>query len=242
MSYFNQAQALLDNSEEKLKTISKHYKTSLESKDISTTLLIEIKNFFENLRSALDFTAHGLFESYGNSKKSKPKIYFPYASENQSLSQFRKKKGIETCIPGLSTSRPDIVIKLESYQWFYSTKNDWLLKFMKLNNENKHEKLSPQVQTETREMNITSRGVGIRMTGGAQIKMGKGTQIKMGDMTIPGGQSFSSNNPPITYGEGKKEITIWISFNFKEFDLPVIPFLKSCLQGVTRILNELSVL
>ncbi len=34
-------------------------------------LLIEIKNFMENLRSALDYSAHGLFDKYGDKKKSK---------------------------------------------------------------------------------------------------------------------------------------------------------------------------
>jgi hypothetical protein len=34
----------------------------LNARNIGVDLLVEIKNFFENLRSALDFTAHGLFE------------------------------------------------------------------------------------------------------------------------------------------------------------------------------------
>jgi len=56
-------------------------------------------------------------------------------------SEFKSKNIIENKIPGLSKSRPDIVSVIEGYQAFSRNENDWLPKFMDLNNENKHQNL-----------------------------------------------------------------------------------------------------
>ena len=52
---------------------------SLNEKEIKKSLLIEIKNLMENVRSSLDYCANGLFYKYGYSKKDNVDIYFPYA-------------------------------------------------------------------------------------------------------------------------------------------------------------------
>jgi len=82
MSYFDDAKELVKHAENQFGRIKKLYEQSLHKRSIEPELLIEIKNLMENLRSALDFTAHGLFNKYGNSTKSGLKIYFPYATEN----------------------------------------------------------------------------------------------------------------------------------------------------------------
>lgn len=75
-----------------LPRIRREYEASLQEKTVSPALLIEIKNLFENLKSALDFTTCGLFESYGSSKNKKPKIYFPYAKGDQTQAAFEKSR------------------------------------------------------------------------------------------------------------------------------------------------------
>ena len=60
MSYFDDAKQLITHAEAKLVEIEQAYKDSLNDKAIKSELLIEIKNFMENLRSSLDFTAQGL--------------------------------------------------------------------------------------------------------------------------------------------------------------------------------------
>ncbi|MDO9097175.1 MAG: hypothetical protein Q7U60_03535, partial [Candidatus Methanoperedens sp.] len=151
MSCFDDAKALVDHSKETFKRITEIYNQSLKEKEIKSTLLIEIKNFMENLRSALDYTAHGVFDKYGSSYKGDPKIYFPYASISESMNDFRNKKRIEYCIPGIEKRRPDILTKIESYQHFSDKNNKWLPLFMDLNNENKHQKLTPQNRKEYKE-------------------------------------------------------------------------------------------
>jgi len=65
------------------------YRESLAEKAIKPALAVEIKNLMENLRSALDYAAIGLFAKYGKSKSASPRIYFPYAFENQTADEFR---------------------------------------------------------------------------------------------------------------------------------------------------------
>ncbi len=73
-----------------------------------------------------------------------------------------------------------------------------------------------------------------------RMSISKSAQMKMGDMIIPGGQSFDTNNPPTTLGEGTKEIVTWVSFHFLINGYPVLPFLKQCLLGTETIVDELS--
>jgi hypothetical protein len=194
----------------------------------------------ENLWSAMDYTAHGLFEKYGSSTSKSPRIYFPYAFLSQSETEFRRSKRIDDCIPGLSVNRPDIVEKIISFQYFSDKHNQWLPVFMQLNNENKHQQLTPQILKETKELRISSGGASISMGSGASISIGRGASIQIGETTIPGGQTFNAERPPVTIGPGKKEVVTWISFHFSTTDTPVLPLLKQPLEGVDRIVSELS--
>ena len=81
-----------------------------------------------------------MFATFGGSKKSDPKVYFPCANADVDRQRFRDKI-VEHCIPGLLASRPDIVDRLETYQHFGHTGN-WLLVLVELVNEHKHEQLS----------------------------------------------------------------------------------------------------
>jgi len=239
MSYFNDTKKLIKHAENQFGKIKKIYEQSLREKSIKSELLIEIKNLMENLRSALDFTAYGLFIKYGDQTISNPKIYFPYALERQSKSDFQNQNRIEKCIPGLSVSRPDIVTKIESYQYFADPTNVWLPQFMILCNENKHQQLTPQERREIKQLKLTSGRTSINLGEGASISMGSGTQIRMGRMVIPGGQKFDVNNPPATIGSGTKEIITWVSFHFSSNNQPVIPFLDRCVDGIKKIIEEL---
>jgi len=240
MGRFEDAQELVDHAREDLAKIGKVYAESLEAKEVKGRLLVEIKNLLENLRSALDFTARGLFEKYGTSTKVDPNIYFPYARLNQDRATFEKSKRIDTCIPGLSTSRADIADRLLAMQHFSAPSNRWLPEFMDLNNENKHKRLTPQTRRETKELRISSGGASISMGEGASISMGAGTSISFGSGSIiRGGQVFDVNRPPRVEGPASAEVIRWISFHFDTTGQPVMPFLDTAVKGVAAILSEL---
>lgn len=65
------------------------------------------------------------YGKYGNGK-SHAKTYFPYALATQTASDFQNSKRIETCIPGISASRPDVVSVLESCQHYAGPEWKWL--------------------------------------------------------------------------------------------------------------------
>jgi hypothetical protein len=239
MGAFEDADSLIQHADVELPKIKTAYEASLHAKEISSTLLIEIKNFCENLRSALDFAATGIFDRYGTSSTSKPKIYFPYATAAQTQAAFEKSGRIDTCIPGLSGSRPAIVRLLLEMQHFGSRGYTWLPSFMELTNENKHQRLTPQVRKETKELRISGEGASMSLGEGTSISIGQGAFISIGGSIIPGGQSFDVNRPPQVKG-GKAEVITWVSFHFETNDQPVIPFLENVLDGVRNIVTDLS--
>lgn len=240
MNYFNDAKELIEHSKQEFEKIKKTYEESLHVKQIKPTLLIEIKNFMENLRSALDFIAHGLFDKYGDQSRTNPKIYFPYAWQGLNQADFNARTIVDSKIPGLSASRPDIANKIEGYQYFSSPRNSWLPKFMDLNNENKHQRLTPQQRTEVKELNISSGNVSMSIGQGASIQIGRGASVQIGETIIPGGQNIDVNNPAKFFGPGKQTVITWVSFNFSSNNEPVLPLLQQSLVGVEKIFTELS--
>jgi hypothetical protein len=229
MGHFTNAEQLLQHAKEQYTVINKHYQSSLLEKNINQGLLIEIKNFMENLRSALDYTIHGLFEKYGDKSYNK-KLYFPYAKIGNNEVDFKKR--VEKMFPDNSK----IIDVLTSHQVFVSSKNAWLPKFMDINNENKHQFLTPQIRKETRQINISSGKVSIGIGEGASIQMGANTMIQIGNAIIPGGQTIDVNNPAKIFGNDvKQEVIIWISFHFSTNNEPVLPLLEDSLKGISEI-------
>ena len=242
MGHFDDAKELIKYARGRLPEIQSAYETSLSDQKVKPQLLIEIKNFMENLRSALDFTAHGLFDKYGASTSRSPRIYFPYATLNQSETCFRRSSKIDACIPGLSSNRPDIAEKIISFQHFSAEQNKWLPIFMQLNNENKHQQLTPQTRKEKKELKMSSGGASVSIGSHASISVGRGASVQIGRMIVPGGQSFSADKPPVTFGPGKKEVITWVSFHFSTTDTRVLPLLNQALEGVSRIVPELEIM
>lgn len=235
---FDDALELVRHAEQELPKIRAAYEQSLDARSISSTLLIEIKNFCENLRSALDFAATGVFERYGTSKSARPRIYFPYASPGQSRDAFEISGRIEASLPGVAKTRPDIAATLLDMQAFSASGYRWLPTFMEITNENKHQRLTPQTRKEQKELRISGLGASMSLGQGASISMGPGTSISIGGAIIRGGQSFDVNNPPRVQG-GKVELITWVSFHFSANDAPVMPLLENALNGVREIVTKL---
>ena len=239
ISHFDDAKELVNHAKGALPKLEQDYQSSLHDKTIKPAVLIDIKNLMENLRSALDFSAHGLFAKYGTSPKANPKIYFPYAQLGQTQAAFLAANHIENFIPGIA-ARPDVVARLNSYQHYSDPKNKRLPQFMDLNNENKHEKLTPQTRKEARQLRIESRGTAIDLGPGASISMGSGASIQFGDVVIPGGQDFSGERPAMVHGSGTQTVIVWVSFTFDANGETVLPFLKNAISQVEWIVNELA--
>jgi hypothetical protein len=238
MTAFDDAATLVRHAESVLPKFRAAYESSLHDKRISPSLLVEIKNSCENLRSALDFAATGVFHRDCPSLQRRPKIYFPYATRGQARETFEKSGRIEACIPGLTASRPDVAQLLVEMQHFGSKGYTWLPEFMDLTNENKHQRLTPQIRKEAKELRISGGGASISLGEGASISLGSGASISVGGAMIPGGQSFDVNRPPRVEG-GKVDVITWVSFQFETNGQPVVPFLETALKGVDEIVKAL---
>ena len=242
MDYFDDAKSLIEAAKSDLSAIKSEYELCLSDQHIRKALLIKIKNFMENLRSALDYTAHGLFESYGDpGQRGRNKIYFPYAAASIELSRFRQQQTIQNSIPGLPRNRPDIVEKLESYQHFASHKNSWFPEFMALNNTNKHQKLTPQEKTEIKQLSISSPTTPGIVLIAPTINIDKDAEIRLGDTKLKGSDLIPLDRKgKVKVGDVTQEVSIWISFRFKDTDIDVYPFLERALVGIEQIIDELS--
>lgn len=232
------SRSLLAHCRTTLGTIRQEYDASLHEKTIKPSLKISVKNFMENLRSALDYGAVALFNRYGSAGGKKPHIYFPYATSKQSLADFRTAKRVEACIPGLTSSRPDIASLLESFQ-HWAQGFEWLPRFMDLNNTNKHQELTPQTRSATKELRVSSSGASMSIGEGASISIGHGASIQIGGAVIRGGQTISPSSPPIVGGQGKVEVITWVSFSFTATGDPVLQLLEASLVGTERIVAKL---
>jgi hypothetical protein len=217
MTKFDDALELVKHSEENLEVILSLHQQCLEEQIIKPLFPIKIKNFMENLRSALDYCASALFAKYGYSKKAYPKIYFPYAKLSDDRCKFREKI-VERAIPGLLFSRPDIVDKFESYQHFANSGN-WLPLLIALTNENKHEQLTPQIQKQY-------TAVVIRGT----IPPGGTVEINLRNIPLGGGQ----DKPFHAVAEK------WKCLEFATNEVPVLVLLVTALINVRKIIEELS--
>ena len=85
MSRRKNIDALLSKSEKDLSTLKTDYDAALRVKNISEEIKIDIKNIFENLRSAHDYLAHDISDQMATSQPTK--LYFPI---RQSSAEFEK--------------------------------------------------------------------------------------------------------------------------------------------------------
>ncbi len=217
MAQFDDARTLLAHSQAKAKTLRTLHKQCLAAKSVKPQFLIEVKNFMENLRSALDYCARGLFAKYGHSNKANPQIYFPYARPPDHKIKFRNEI-VERSIPGVLASRPDIVDMLETYQYFGNTGN-WLPLFMRITNENKHEELTPQVEKQYAAVAISGT-----------IPAGGTVKIDLTNIPLGGGP-----DKPFHAVAGT-----WNGLEFTSTGVLVMPHLEHALRNVIRIVDELS--
>lgn len=117
------------------------YEEGLSKREVSPRTGVIIKNFCENLRSALDWLAEEIRETCGISGPRR--IYFPVFS---SRAEFDNK--MKEWFPGLDTKYPEVWQYLLDMQPFSPNGEKWLREFNEINNENKHFDLVVQTSNE----------------------------------------------------------------------------------------------
>ena len=215
--------ALIIKVEKDFVTLKTDYDRSLKEKVVSEELKIDIKNIFENLRSALDYIAYDVFEMLktGNDPG---KLYFPISQNKKNFD-----KRISNDFPTLEVNFADIYKIMESIQPYH---DDWLTKFNKLNNSNKHQNLVEQIRNESKRTTVTNKsGVG------GSVSWGEGAVFV--DSNVNGVPIDLQTQLPVPNDRLNTKIEIWVDFRFKENDESVLPFIEKSIDQIENLFSNI---
>lgn len=223
MSRRKNIEALLARAEKSVTPLKADYDAALKAKTISEDIKIDIKNIFENLRSALDYLAHDISEHLAGSQPAR--LYFPIRQTPADFDQAMAKD-----YPGVRESHPAVYAVLKQAQPF----NDpWLGQFNALNNNSKHQDLVEQTRTESKHVSVTSP------IGGGGVSWGPGVTFG-GGVSVMGVPIDPRTQLPVPNNQVKTEITIWVDFKFKDNGLSVIPFIQESIKRVAALHEQIS--
>ena len=207
-------------------------------RDKSLDLRVPVKNLMENLRSALDYMAHDIYESCCKSPRaasgqSDPKnIYFPYG---QTEADFKARA--ESSLPGLASNAPNVYKMLLSIQPFFCG-DSWLYDLCVILNEKKHDRLKAQERSESETYTVESQH------GSVTIPVNN-PNIKV--TSLPGAVKIFG--VPAEFREDgihtapsdklKHTRTKWVAFTFIDTNVNVINLLDKATAGINNIAEEL---
>ena len=210
--------ALIGKCRAALDALKNDYQSSLRAKNVSEELKIDIKNILENLRSCLDYIARDIHDKFIAGSSSK--LYFPI---RPTFTEFEQV--IARDFSGLDQTSPDVCNILEKVQPY---NDDWLGKFNRLNNNNKHEDLVEQTRTETKQVTVSSKSGEGSVSWGPGVTFGSGVSI-MGVPIDPKTQLPVSNTTTET------KVEIWVDFRFADNGESVLPFLTKSIDKVETL-------
>jgi hypothetical protein len=147
MQTISDARLLLQDAEKLYREIEVIHNTYCHQESIPPNIKLKIKQFLENIDSALGYEAFNIFSKYctvppDKLEQHESKLYFPVRNSKKSYDQF-----IERWYPGLKEANPTIVAKIEKYQPF-PNQPTWLSRLKHLVNKNKHRNLTKQTKRQ----------------------------------------------------------------------------------------------
>jgi hypothetical protein len=116
--------------------------------------------------------------------------------------------------------------------------DDWLYQFCQIVNEKKHDVLTPQKTTETQTMTASVGGASITMpinNPNFSVQQGPGVQVTFGGIPI---RLSNQGIEPLAPGL-QRTITTWISFEFADTNIQVLPLLKNALIKIKKFSQDI---
>lgn len=216
-SRFPEVNSVMAAAAARLPGIEKQYVDALHAQQVPTPLLVEIKAYLADLRSALDYLSHKIAGTDGN---------FPIcAHANDFAGRFQN----------VDPATRAAIAKWQPYQG-----NDWLKWFNVLNNKNKHVTLVPQTRHEMVETRVTAPGQsgGVSWTQGVTFS---------GGVSVMGVPIDPRTQLPVPNNIVKTERITWVSFNFDPSVAPTelppgiaaLPFLKDVMGKIANAVSEI---
>jgi len=221
-----------------LKSLKQQYNLALTEKQIPTSLQVDMKNFMENLRSALDYMAHDIYEIVLKPERDKAgekeieTIYFPYGKTENDF-----KSSIGSSLPNLQALCPSIYAAIEGIQP-HICGDGWLYEFCRILNEKKHNTLTPQKRTETKTMTASTNNVSVTMpinSPNFSIHQGENCSVTIGGIPV---RLSNQGIEPLAPGL-QRRITTWVSFQFADTGIHVLPLLEKALKNIDQLSTEI---
>lgn len=217
--------ALLSKAQDQLKAIRTEYDQSLNAQQIAPALKIDIKNLCENLRSALDYIAHDIREKHCPAANPRDRFYFPILPDAQAFARQANQ-----WFPGLAAACPAVWTLLENIQP-YQPGYQWLGRFNRLNNENKHGNLVEQTRQEVHRITATSSGSSVSWDP-ASVRFGAGVYI--------GGVPVNpATQMPVPHQSQTVERAIWVDFQFADIGVSALSLLSDSGAGISDIAKRI---
>jgi len=214
--------ALIKKCRDSMESLKNDYQASLHAKEVSEELKIDIKNIIENLRSCLDYIARDVHEKFISGTPGR--FYFPI---RHTSTEFQQAIARDFC--DLDKLAPGVYGTIENVQPY---NDEWLGKFNRLNNNNKHEDLVEQTRTESKRVTVTSKAGGGSVSWGPGVTFGSGVSV-MGVPVDPRTQMPVPNTTTDT------KIEIWVDFKFRDNNESVIQFLANSVDKVESLCNTI---
>lgn len=134
--------------------------------------------------------------------------------------------------PDLNVNSTKVYGILENIQPYKKAENSWLSSFNKINNENKHQQLTPQTRTETKRVNVQSNnGTSVSWNPSA-VRFGSGVSIAGVPVNPITQMPMPSNTQTVT-------IETWVDFQFEGTGVSAIWLVKESLKHVKEIFTNL---
>jgi hypothetical protein len=227
MERYSDVLALIAESKEQYMEVKKLYDKSLRDKSLD--IRIKVKNLMENLRSILDYSSHDIYEDVckpNRQKLNKPdphKIYFPHGRNENDF-----EKCIAAFLPSLQVVDPSIYSLIRNVQPFVSG-SSWICDLCDINNENKHDKLTPQTREEIETYTVEGAqgSVSILLNNPNVTIASQPGAVKI--FGVPA--QFTSEGIKTAPSNLRHKRTVWVSFIFEGTSINVLNLLNSAVPG-----------
>jgi len=196
------------------------YEASLLAGEVLLELKIIVKEIFDHLRSSLDYAAREVVEC--TSALSNKPVYFPIVGKAFDAKDFKGRFG--QLMPGVASTRPDLVDIFASFQPFSSPTNGWISDFATLCNQSKHENLAVSSREGLRTI-LERREDGVTLI---RREKPDGTGFVRSPLMLISGWPENGVGESVSY---------YISLT--DIDEELLWFLDQCISGVEKILQTI---
>ncbi|MBL0477506.1 hypothetical protein JD489_09280 [Aeromonas veronii] len=233
MNRYNDIVELLTEVHFNITRLEEKYEKAKRDESIKDILRPLVKTCLEHLRSALEYSAQDIWESYNNCSA---KLFFPYG-ETEALFKANVKRNL----PKLHEQR-ELYNIVESIQP-HACGNIWLIELCRQTNFNKHISLGRQVR-ENSKKSVTQIGGLIRMDSSSTVTFKdcnyNGMPLGWGKPAVISGDMSTE--------EIRRNIAIpipvsrefeWVEFKFENSELDTLNLIKRSHDEITQYIERL---